>query len=215
MQMMEPSANDSNRARREWWAIYTRHQHEKTVAENFARNGLEVFLPLYNAVRQWKDRKKHLSLPLFPCYVFLRGESERRVQVLSTPGVHSIVTIAGCPAPIPEVEIDSIRRAVESPLGVEPHPFLRRGDWVRIKSGPLADIEGILIRRKSSYRLVLSAELLQKSIAVEVDAFSVEPLSYRAEGAPVSTIRAQPFVRQRAGGWQELAGQQEPGERLP
>lgn len=200
---------------REWWAIYTRHQHEKVVAENFSSNGLEVFLPLYNAVRQWKDRKKHLSLPLFPCYVFLRGESGRRVQVLSTPGVHSIVTIAGRPAPIPEVEIEAIRRAVESPLVVEPHPFLRRGDRVRIKSGPLADIEGILIRRKSSYRLILSAELLQKSIAVEVDAFSVEPLSRRAEVPPLSTTRARPFVRQQAAERQESAGQRGLEEQLP
>jgi transcription antitermination factor NusG len=181
--MIEPHANDSNPVPREWWAVYTRHQHEKTVAENLSTNGLEIFLPLYTVVRQWKDRKKHISLPLFPCYVFLRGEPGRRVQVLSTPGVHTIVTIVGRPAPIPEVEIEAIRRAVESPLVVEPHPFLRRGDWVRIKSGPLAGIEGILIRRKSSYRLVLSAELLQKSIAVEIDAFSVEPLSRRAQAA--------------------------------
>src|ERR1700730_376047 len=130
--MMEPNANDSNPVPREWWAVYTRHQHEKTVAENFSSSGLEVFLPLYNVVRQWKDRKKHLALPLFPCYVFLPGESGRRVQVLSTPGVHSIVTIAGRPAAIPEVEIEAIRRAAQSSLGVEPHPFLRRGDRVRI-----------------------------------------------------------------------------------
>lgn len=122
------------------------------------------------------------------------------------------MTIAGRPAPIPEVEIQAIRRAVESPLGVEPHPFLRRGDWVRIKSGPLAGIEGILIRRKSSYRLILSAELLQKSIAVEVDAFSVEPLSRRAEALPLSITRARPLVRHRVAEWQELAGQRELGE---
>jgi transcription antitermination factor NusG len=173
------------------------------VAENFSSSGLEVFLPLYNVVRQWKDRKKHLALPLFPCYVFLRGESGRRVQVLSTPGVHYIVTIAGRPAAIPEVEIEAIRRAAQSPLGVEPHPFLRCGDRVRIKSGPLADIEGILVRRKSSYRLILSAELLQKSIAVEVDAFRVEPLSRLAEVRSLSTT----LVRQKAAEWRESAGQ--------
>jgi transcription antitermination factor NusG len=196
--MTDLGTNDSNAVPREWWAIYTRHQHEKTVAENFSRNGLEVFLPLYSVVRQWKDRKKHLSLPLFPCYVFLRGEFERRIQVLSTPGVHSIVMINGLPAPIPEVEIEAIRRAVESPLRVEPYPFLRRGDWVRIKSGPLADIEGILIRRKGSYRLILSAELLQKSIAIEVDSFSVEPLSRRAEVPPLSSTGDRSLVRYRA-----------------
>ena len=209
--MTEPNANDSNPVPREWWAVYTRHQHEKTVAENLSSSSLEVFLPLYNVVRQWKDRKKHLALPLFPCYVFLHGEFERRVQVLSTPGVHSIVTIAGRPAAIPEVEIEAIRRAAQSSLGVEPHPFLRRGDRVRIKTGPLADIEGILVRRKSSYRLILSAELLQMSIAVEVDAFRVEPLSRRAEAPPLSTT----LVRQEAAEWRESAGRRRLEEQLP
>jgi transcription antitermination factor NusG len=203
MPMTKNNANDSNPAPREWWTVYTRHQHEKTVAENFSSSGLDVFLPLYNVIRQWKDRRKHLSLPLFPCYVFFRGESERRVQVLSTPGVHSVLTTGGRPAAIPEVEIEAIRRAVESPLRVEPHPFLRCGDRVRIKSGPLADIEGILVRRKGSYRLILSAELLQKSIAVEVDAFGVQPLSRRAEVPPLSTT----LVRRQAAQWQESTEQ--------
>jgi transcription antitermination factor NusG len=179
--MTETSSNQNNRVPREWWAIYTRHQHEKTIAESLSSNGFEAFLPLYTSIRQWRDRTKELSLPLFPCYVFLRSDLEKRVRVLSTPGVHSIVMLAGQPAVIPDNEIEAIRRAVGSPLKVEPHPFLRRGDWVRIKSGPLANIEGILIRRKSSYRLILSAEVLQKSLAVEVDAFSVEPLAHRPE----------------------------------
>jgi transcription antitermination factor NusG len=189
MSMTEVHAFQSSQVPREWWAIYTRHQHEKTVAENFSTHGLEVFLPLYKAIRQWRDRQKQLSLPLFPCYVFLRGESQLRVQILSTPGVHSIVMTADRAAAIPDADIEAIRRAVDSPLKVEPHPFLRRGDWVRVKSGPLADIEGILIRRKGSYRLILSADLLQKSIAVEVDAFSVEPLPHRAGQAHFSSVR--------------------------
>jgi transcription termination/antitermination protein NusG len=198
--MTEISRKESNPAPPEWWGIYTRHQHEKAVAASFSSCGLEVFLPLYHVVRQWKDRKRQLSLPLLPCYVFVRGEPGRRVQVLSTPGVHSIVTIAGRPAPIPEVEIDAIRRAVESPRLVEPYPFLRRGERVRIKSGALADIEGILIRRKGSYRLILSAELLQKSIAVEVDALNVEPVVRHVEVPPPTAHRAQPSVRHQAAG---------------
>jgi transcription antitermination factor NusG len=182
------NAFQSSQMPREWWAIYTRHQHEKTVAENFSTHGLEAFLPLYSAIRQWKDRQKQLSLPLFPCYVFLRGESQLRVHVLATPGVHSIVMAADRPAVIPDADIEAIRRVVASPLKAEPHPFLRRGDCVRIKSGPLAGIEGILIRRKNSYRLILSAAVLQKSIAVEVDAFSIEPLPRRAEEAHFSSV---------------------------
>lgn len=203
--MTSPHTNGYNGGQHEWWAVYTRHQHEKTVVESLSANELETFLPVYQVVRQWKDRKKQLSLPLFPCYVFVRGSSERRTQVLSAPGVFSIVSVAGHPAPIPTQQIDAIRRAVGSSLRVEPHPFLHCGDWVRIKSGPLTDVEGILIRKKGSYRLILSAELLQKSLAVEVDAFSVEPLARRVGGPHPSSLRAQTVVQNHTAESQELS----------
>lgn len=158
----------------DWYAVYTRHQHEKAVAENLFGRGLEIFLPVYQAVRQWSDRQKRISLPLFPCYVFFRGNLDRRERVLSTPGVHSIVGFAGQPAAIDKSQIDAIRLAVESSLQVEPHPFLRTGDRVRVKFGPLMGIEGILMRKRSFTRLILSAELLQKSVSVEVDASCIE-----------------------------------------
>jgi transcription antitermination factor NusG len=164
----------------EWYAVCTRHQHEKAVSERLSGIGFDVFLPTYEVVRQWKDRVKRLSLPLFPCYVFLRFGLERRPEVVSTIGVHSIVTFAGRPAPIPEIQIDAIKRVIENHLQVEPHPFLSCGDWVRVTFGPLAGVEGIVIRRKSGFRLILSAELLGRSIAVEVDALNVEPLPHRA-----------------------------------
>jgi len=211
--MTSPHGNGYNCYQHEWWAVYTRHQHEKTVVEHLSANGIETFLPVYQVVRQWKDRKKHLSLPLFPCYVFVRGSSERRVQVVSAPGVFSIVSVAGHPAPIPATQIDAIRLAVGSALRVEPHPFLRCGDWVRIKSGPLADVEGILVRKKGSYRLILSAELLQKSLAVEVDAFSVEPLARQSDGPHPPNFQAQALLQNHAGKWQEL-GHTGSGERL-
>jgi transcription antitermination factor NusG len=160
----------------QWFAIYTRHQHEKAIAKSLERSDVEVFLPLYDVLRQWKDRKKRLSLPLFPSYVFLRCSFEQHLKVLCTPGVHSFVSFGGRPAPIPIAEIDAIRTAVESKFPVEPHPFLRIGDRVRVKSGPLVGVEGILLRKKGSDRLILSAELLAKSISVQIDAFSVEPL---------------------------------------
>ena len=197
----------------EWFAVYTRHQHEKTVFERFARTGFDAFLPTYRVVRQWKDRIKELSLPLFPCYVFLRGGLDRRLEVLSTPGVHSLVSFAGRPAPIPEIQVEAIRRVIENHLLVEPYPFLRCGDWVRVTSGPLTEVEGILVRRKSSLRLVLSAELLGKSIAVEVDAFNVEPLPHRATVGPPASTRTSPFVcRPESRTW---AGDQRPEEQLP
>lgn len=157
-----------------WFALYTRHQHEKVIAGVLEKKGFEIFLPLYTTLRRWKDRSKRLSLPLFPCYVFLRGDLSKRLDIVTIPGVHSIVSAGGRPAPIPEAEIDPIRRMIESKIGVEPHPFLREGDRVRITSGPLAGLEGILVRKKSLYRVVVSIEMLQKSVAAEVDVSMIE-----------------------------------------
>jgi transcription antitermination factor NusG len=157
-----------------WYALYTCYQHEKNSARILANKGFLTFLPLYTAAHQWKDRVKRLSLPLFPCYVFIRGGINRRFEVLTTPGIHGWVGVAGNPSPISDAEIQSIRQVVETSLRVEPHPFLKCGDWVRVKSGPLAGIEGILVRKKNLLRLVLSVELLEKSVAVEVDASTVE-----------------------------------------
>ena len=107
---------------------------------------------------------------------------------------------AGRPAPIPDSEMDAIRKAVESRLRVEPHPFLQCGDWVRVTSGPLTDVEGILVRKKGSYRLILSAELLGKSIAVEIDAFSVKPIPRRSTTPLLSSAQAEPFAKRRVAG---------------
>ena len=162
-----------------WYALYTRHQHEKSVALSLRGKGLEVFLPLYTAVHRWKDRDKRLVLPLFPCYLFLQNPAERWQPVLATPGVHSVVGFARRPATIPAVEIEAIQRVVGSCLKLEPHPFLRLGDRVRLRAGPLENLEGLLIRKKSTWKLVVSVEMLQRSVAVEVDATMVEPVGRR------------------------------------
>jgi transcription antitermination factor NusG len=160
-----------------WYAIYARHQHEKTVAQILTSKGFEVLLPLYQSVRRWKDRTKTLSLPLFPCYLFLNGGLERRLDILTTPGIHALVSTAGSPNPIPPAEIEALRRTIESGASLEPHPFLKCGDLVRVKSGPLTGIQGILVRKKNLYRLILSVEMLGQSAAVEVDALLVERLN--------------------------------------
>jgi len=157
-----------------WHALYTRHQHENVVAQALLGKGFEVFLPQYRAVHRWKDRQKELLLPLFPNYVFIHGGLDRMLNIVTTPGVHSLISWGGRPADIPSEEIEAVRRLVESPLHVEPHPFLKCGDLVRIKSGPLEGIEGILVRKTRGYRLVLSVEMLSKSAAVEVDVSMVE-----------------------------------------
>jgi transcription antitermination factor NusG len=160
-----------------WYVLYTKHQHEKVVAQILSSKGFEILLPLYSTARQWKDRTKLISLPLFPCYVFLRGGLDRRFAVMSTPGVHAMVSTAGQPTPIPNSEIEAIRRVVEGGVCVEPHPFLKCGEWVRVKCGPLMGIQGILVRKKNIYRLVLSVEILGKAASVEVNAFHVERLN--------------------------------------
>ena len=157
-----------------WLAIHTRYQHENLAARSLDYKGFEVFLPQYTSVRKWSDRTKELSAPLFPGYVFLRGELEHQLRILTTPGVLGLVGFAGVPAIIPDAEIDAVRRTVERRLRVEPYPFLKCGDWVRVKDGPLEGVEGILMRNKKQLRLVLSVQLLQKSVAVEVDAWMVE-----------------------------------------
>jgi len=162
-----------------WCAVYTRHQHEKAVTAMLLVKGFEVFLPLYESTRKWKDRRKLLSLPLFPGYVFVRGALERRLPILTTPGVHMIISRGERVATIPEEEIEAIRRTIEGKVRVEPHPFLRCGERVRVIRGSLAGVEGILTRKKNLYRLVLSVAMLTQAVAVEIDAHDVEPVNGR------------------------------------
>jgi transcription antitermination factor NusG len=163
-----------------WYALYTRHQHEKVVANTLSTKGFQVFLPLRTVGHQWKDRIKQLPLPLYPSYVFLHTSLSRRVEVLRTPGVNEFVGFGGMPSAIPAEEIEAVRRAVDSSLQVEPYPYLKCGDHVRVKSGPLAGLEGILVRKKSLCRLVLSIEILSRSVAVEMEMSKVERLSSSA-----------------------------------
>jgi transcription antitermination factor NusG len=158
-----------------WWALYTRHQHEKSVAEMLTAKGFEVFLPLYESTRRWKDRRKVLSLPLFPCYVFLRGGLDRKLQVVTTPGVHMILYRGERIAVIPPYEIEAIQKATDGSLSVEPHPFLKCGSRVRVMRGAMEGVEGILLRKKNLCRLVLSVDMLAQSVSVEVHAADVEP----------------------------------------
>jgi len=174
----------------DWHALYTRHQHEKITARLLTQKGFEILLPLYTASRRWKDRIKKLSLPLIPGYVFFRGGLNRRLELLSTPGVHSLVRSGDQIAVIPEVEIQAVRQIVQSRVRAEPHPFLKCGDRVRVRFGPLVGIEGVLVRKKDQFRLILSVEALNRSIAVEIDEAAVEldssPSLRVAQPAPTS-----------------------------
>lgn len=188
--VMESASNEDTH----WWALYTRHQHEKVVAEILCAKGFEVFLPLHESIRRWKDRQKVLSLPVFPCYVFVRGGLKRRLQVVTTPGVHTILNHGDRVAIIPEAEIDAIRRAMDARFRMEPHPFIRCGDRVRVMRGSLQGLEGILVRKKNQFRLVLSVDMLAKSVAVEIDATDVEPVTKRVQEEQYAGVLAPPAV---------------------
>jgi transcription antitermination factor NusG len=160
-----------------WYAVYMSANHEKRVAEQLAHRSVEHFLPLYDTVRQWKDRRVELQLPLFPGYIFVRLALRDRLNVLKIPGVVRILGFNGIPAQVPREQVESLRVALHHGLTVEPHPNLKVGRQVRIKVGPLSGWKGVIVRRKGDLRIVLSAELLQRSIIMDIEASAVEPLN--------------------------------------
>jgi transcription antitermination factor NusG len=159
-----------------WYAIYTKHQHEKKSAELLARKRIEVYLPLYDCVRQWQDRRKKLEVPLFPGYVFVRSTLENRIDILRTPGVFFIVESAGRACSVPDRDVESMRTMSHSRAAIQPHPFLQGGDYVRIHRGPFTGVQGILTRVKGQHRIVLCVELLRKAVSVEIMASDAEKI---------------------------------------
>jgi transcription antitermination factor NusG len=157
-----------------WYAAYTCAQHEKRVAAELGAREVEHFLPLYSSVRRWKDRRVQLDLVLFPGYVFVRLALRDRLQVLQIPSVVRLVGFGGLPTALPDEEMGILRKGLCQGLRAEPHPFLTIGRRVRITAGPFAGLEGVLKRKKSSLRLVVSLELIQRSVAVDVDAADVQ-----------------------------------------
>jgi transcription antitermination factor NusG len=157
-----------------WYAAYTSANHEKRVAAQLSVRQVEYFLPLYVSVRRWKDRRVTLRLPLFPGYVFVRMALRDRLRAMEIPGVARLVGFGGKPAALPEEEIVALRNSLATGVQAEPHPFLAIGRKVRVKCGPMAGLQGILTKRKNRARLVVSVELIQRAIAVEMDEADVE-----------------------------------------
>jgi transcription antitermination factor NusG len=168
----------------QWFAAYTTPRHEKHVAELLAEREIETFLPLYRTVRQWKKSSPTLlELPLFPCYLFVRVRRSARGAVLSMPGVLSIVGSPKEPWPLPHFEIEALR--VGAQMGkIEPHSYLKVGERVRIITGSMAGVEGILVRKKNQFRFVLTLDAIMRSVAVEVDANDLELVDQPANPAP-------------------------------
>jgi transcription termination/antitermination protein NusG len=157
-----------------WYAAHIRSRHEKRVAEQLAGKNVNVFLPLYTAEHRWNDRLARVELPLFPGYMFVQIALRDRLKVLEVPGVVRLVSSGGEPVSLEESEINTLRQGLTSRLKAEPHPYLKIGNRVKIKSGALAGLEGILLRKKDSYRVVISVDLIMRSIAVEISAADVE-----------------------------------------
>ena len=173
---------DANTSLR-WFALYTTPRREKHVSEILAQRQIETFLPLYRTTRQWKkSRPVVLELPLFPTYVFVRIAREARGAVLGVPGVLSIVGSSKESWPLPDFEIDALRSGLLE-RKIEPHSYLVVGERVRIKGGVMTGVEGILVRKKNDFRVVLSLDAIMRSVAVEVDADDIEPVS-----APLARI---------------------------
>jgi transcription antitermination factor NusG len=163
-------------AEQHWYAAYTCANHEKRVAAELGVRDVESFLPLYSSARRWKDRRVNLELPLFPGYVFVRLALRERLRVVQIPSVVRLVGFGGMPTALPDTEMEILRTGLGQTLRAEPHPFLTVGRRVRITAGPFAGLQGVLKRKKSSLRVVVTLELIQRSVAVDVDAADVRPL---------------------------------------
>jgi transcription antitermination factor NusG len=158
---------------RRWYAAYTRANHEKGVSGQLQLRSIESFLPLYEKVSRWKDRRVRLELPLFSGYVFVRMALEEKLRVLQVPGVVHLVGFRQ-PTAINAEQMQVLRTGLNGTVHAEPWPYLAIGRHVRIKTGPFRGLDGVLTRKKTGFRVVLSLELIQRSIAVEVDGLDID-----------------------------------------
>jgi transcription antitermination factor NusG len=165
-----------NSFQQRWYAAQTRANHEKRVAEQLGLRAVEHFLPLYESVRKWADRRKRLEVPLFPGYIFVRLPLQERLRVLEIQSVARLVGFNNLPTALPDDEMEAMRNGLMRQLRAVPHPYLKVGRRVRIIRGPLEGCEGVLLRNKGESRVVLSIDLIMRSVAVEVGSEDVVPV---------------------------------------
>jgi len=157
-----------------WYVGQTRSRHEKAIAEQMDRRGIAHYLPVYESVSRWKDRRVRLQLPLLPGYIFVCIALRDRLNVLQVPGVTRLVSFCGRPASLSTEEIAALQRGLSSGAQVEPCPFLGVGQLVKVRSGPLAGFSGYLLRRKQKDRLVISIEAIMRSFTAEISLDDIE-----------------------------------------
>lgn len=160
-----------------WYAVHVRSRHEFKVLDRLTKAGIDVFLPVVERLNKWKDRKKLVNFPLFPGYLFVHIHKiyDTMLAILKTPGVVRFIgIIPGEPEPVPDEQIDSLKRLVESKENIDPYPYLKEGQRVRIKRGPLRGVEGVLVERPGQHLLVLSVDILRQGVSIKIDASDVE-----------------------------------------
>ena len=159
-----------------WYALQVRPRSESVVAANLQNKGYELFLPTYKAKRPWSDRMKTVEMPLFSGYLFCQFDAQHRLPILQTPNVNLVVGIGRDPAPIDETEIEAIRRVVNAGVVYAPHPYVKVGQLVRVESGSLSGLVGLVTDLRNDSRLIISVNLLMRSVSVEIERAWVKPL---------------------------------------
>ena len=161
-----------------WYALYTRSRFEKKLLSELTDRSIEVFLPMREVLSRWKDRKKRIWVPLFPGYIFVHhiDTPANRFRVLNIPGAVRFIGTEGRCEPVPEEQLDAVRRFLETSISVDPYPYLRVGKRVEVIAGPLKGIQGILVKKKGRFRFVLQVDLIRQAVSVEIDASDVRPV---------------------------------------
>lgn len=174
----EHAGNAPASAHESWYAVLTRARHERVVAQRFREKGLTAFLPLITEVRRWSDRCKSIESALFSCYVFVKivATNEDRLRVLRTDGVFNFVGSAEQGTAIPDEQIDAVRMIVEQRMNWQSSPYIKIGQRVRIRSGALDGVEGILVAQNGERSVVVSIEAIQRSLSVRVEGYEIEPI---------------------------------------
>jgi transcription antitermination factor NusG len=165
-----------------WYAVYTYPRHEKAVAEQIESKDVEAFLPTFTTESRWKDRRVRIQTPVFPGYVFARISPSQRSKVLNAPGVIRMLSFNGTPAPIDDSEIEALKLCLERGAALKPYPLLEVGDRVRVRSGVLEGLEGLISRCKNERRLIVPITLINQSVAIEIDVQLLEPLTENRAG---------------------------------